>query len=214
MIPTSPNPPEASAPEHPALDLARRLDTVFLCLLDHVAAVFRILGPFTNPAWTRLSRTRVRLAGILRRIAAGTYPPPRAPRPPQVPPTKGGPPPPFLPRRRGWLGHAAGYQVRNSASQLRHLLARPETHAILAAAPPHARAAFGRAIRTTARLLAIDLPPALQPPPKPPRPPKPRTTPNPGANGAATPPSPAGRPPVPLPDYVRAAVRAWRPRFG
>ena len=202
LIPPGPSYPQADPASHPALDLAHRLDAIFFSLLHHIAAAFRPLGGFAQPAWTRVSRASQRLRAILRRIAAGTFPPPRrAPTNPDAPKRQGGPRAPYLPRRRGWLGHLAGYQARNLTSQLNHLLADPQTHATLAAAPPHARAAFARALATTARLLALDLPPLLQPPirAKPNRPTR------------AKPPRPS-LPPLfpPIPPNILAAARAWK----
>ena len=112
----------------------------------------------------------------------------------------------------GWLGHVAGYQLRNVALQLNHLLHLPQTQATLAAAPPEARAAIARALKTACRLLDITLPEPLsaaRPAPKPRQ--RPATPPRP-----AKPPRPSGPtvPPFrPLPAYVRAAVRAWKPKF-
>ena len=102
------------------------------------------------------------------------------------------------------------FRSRNVASQLTALLADPQTHVILATAPPHARAAFARALATPARLLAIDLPPLLQRPtkPRPPRPARPRP-----ARPKSARPKPARPvlPPLipPIPANVRAAARAW-----
>ena len=188
MIPTPPTPPHAAAPDHPALALACALNAILFILLHHVAAAFRPLARFTTPAWNRISRANQRVAAILRRLAAGTYPRARRPTAPGAAPRRGGPSAPYLPRRPGWLIHTAGYQIANCASQLRHLLAQPETLATIAAAPPHAQAALARALATPCRLLGVTLPPALQPPPSAPRAPPSTSRP------ARTKPRPRARP--------------------
>jgi len=205
-----PTPQPYDHPPHPALDLARQLDGILCRVLHWLGFVLRPLGPFAFPLQLRLLRANERLAALLHRIAAGTC---RAPRP-RAPNTRqgevrSGKPAPYLPRRPGWLGTIAGFQMRNAASQLQSLLDRPETQATFAAAPApaHARRAIARALGTPCRLLGVELPPILTPPnpPSPPRKPTPRAIPNP------RPPLPPLRP---LPAYVRAAVRAWKPRYG
>jgi hypothetical protein len=196
-------PPEASA-GHPALDLSRQLDCIIGTILYWLG--FARLGRFAFPLQCRIMRANERLASLLRRIAEGTFRAPRA-RAATIPPRKGGKPAPYLPRRIGWLGIAAGFQMRNVASQLQSLLAAPQTLATIAEAPPQARLAVARALKTPCRLLGVDLPAILTPagPPKPPRPPRPR----------APRPAAAPLPPLrPLQSYVRAAVRAWKPRYG
>ena len=196
-------PPEASA-GHPALDFARQLDCILGTVLYWLG--FARLGRFALPLQCRIMRANERLAILLRRIAEGTFRAPK-PRAPAIPPRRGGKPAPYLPRRRFWLGLAAGFQMRNVASQLQTLLAAPQTHATIADAPPQARLALARALKTPCRLLGVDLPAILTQagPPRPPRPRAPR-------------PAPAPRAPLPplrpLQAYVRAAVRAWKPLYG
>jgi hypothetical protein len=204
----TPRPIPCDHPPHPALDLERRIARVFATLLHHLAFALPRLARFAAPAHTRLVRARDRLLSILSRLAEGTYPSPR-PANPGAPKRKGGPPAPYLPRRRNWLGAAAGHEVRNVASQLAHLLNDPGTLHILATAPPHARAAFARALRGPARLLGLDLPTPLRPPPRPARPQEPP---------AARPPRPPRPRPAPIhppiaPNILRAA-RYYRQRFG
>ena len=118
------------------------------------------------------SRIR-RFAALVARVRAGlvrkpstTVRPTAAPRP--------RPPGQVLPRRRGWLLSVIPGAIAY-ASQLSHLLAQPDMAELIARAPT-----LGRLIRPLARMLAMDLPAALQrpPPPRRPRPkvekPKPR----------------------------------------
>ena len=109
--------PHPQPAEHPLLALAATFDSLFFTILHHLAAAFRLVGPRHGPAWTRLSRASQRLARILRRLAAGTYPPPRGKHPtlPDAPKRNGGSPAPYLPRRPGWLSHVAGWQLRAAA---------------------------------------------------------------------------------------------------
>ena len=158
---------------------ARILDTILGSLLAVVAAHFRILAAFTVPAWNRISRTRQRLASLLARIAAGTYPAPRTREPtlptPRTPPRPLGdparPPPAYLSRARLWLVVKIGYPAAGHGSQLQHLLNDPATRAALESAPPHALAAVARALRPLCRSLGVTLPPELQPAPDPLKPP-------------------------------------------
>ncbi|MCC7283005.1 MAG: hypothetical protein IT556_11525, partial [Acetobacteraceae bacterium] len=82
------------------------------------------------------------------------------------------------------------------------LLATPEATEFLTAVPQ-----AGRILRPLCRMLGLTPPACLRLPERP-RPPhqKPRAEPR-----AAPPPHPPARP---LPAYVRAAVRAWKPKFG
>jgi hypothetical protein len=204
MPQASPTSPQAAGALHPAIAVACALDLIFPAILALISRIARRIPAFAIPLNHRLIRAQRRLVAILHHIAAGTFPKPRAPQPPG---RKGGPPAPYIPRRPGWLALIGDHPARGFASQLRTLLEAPATQAVLAAAPAHARAAFARALRTPCRLLAIDLPPVLQPagPPPPPKPPAPRVR---------TPRAP--RPPLfpPLEPYVRAAARALKPRFG
>jgi len=150
----------------PQAELAAQLDGILAGLLLVVVAVSRALGGFILPVWARISRARQRLARLFADLARGRLPRPRLP----APGRKGGQPAPYIPRRAGWLVHVAGYQAAGHASQLHHLLHLPEVQATLAAAPPAAVAALSRRLRPLCRLLGVELPPLLAPPPKPPRP--------------------------------------------
>ena len=163
-------PPKGSGALPGAALLAQRLDEILDGLLKVIAAHFRVLAEFILPAWGRVSRARQRLARLLARLAAGTYPGPRRP---DARKRQGGPPAPYAPQSKLWLVRKIGYQAAGRGSQLQFLLDDPQTRALLDAAPPHAVAAIARALRPICRTLGVDLPPELQPPPKAPPPPQP-----------------------------------------
>jgi len=146
--------PAPSAAPHPDTvhDLARRLDLVLGALLLLVAARFLVLGRFTVPLWSRISRARRRLAARLARLAAGLgVSGVRAARPGRA----GGPPPAYLPRRRGWLVAVLGHEAASLAAQLQALFRDPAIAAALAASP-----AISRALRPLCRLVGANMPPA------------------------------------------------------
>ena len=87
---------------------------------------------------------------------------------------------------------------------LEHLLRDPETQPLLATAPPEALKSLGRSLRPIARLLGVDLPPALLLSPRPPR-----GEPE-GGSRTTNHPTPHGTPDRPLPPEIRAAARAWK----
>lgn len=151
--------------------------------------------------WNRITRLATRFTTLAARLQAGTLQPPRkrAPRPkaeirPATPPETSPRPASLvarrLPRHFGYVANG-GYEIRGYASQLDHLLARPEMIATIEADPR-----FGRALRPLCHLLGIRPPPALQLPRRPraprpqPRPTQPQHTPPP-----AQPPEPFGKPP-------------------
>jgi hypothetical protein len=185
----------------------RALDLIFPAILALIDRLARRIPAYAIPLNHRLIRAYRRLTGILAHLAAGTFP---KPRPPRAQARQGGAPAPYIPRRRGWLAQFGGHQACGYASQFQTLLDAPATQAVLAAAPAHARAAFARALTTPARLLALTLPPILTPagPPPPPKTAPPRTRPPPPPRTPRAPLFP------PLQDYVRAAARALKPRFG
>lgn len=200
---------------HPPVTAAAPLAAAFaniLCELAFLlAARARELAGFALLLQARVTRTSHRLAAILALAARGRAPRVRRHRPGRP----SGPRPVPAPRRRQWLIETLGYQAAAHASQLRHLLEAPDTRAALAAAPPATRLAAARALRPLCHLLGVDLPPVLERagPPPPPR----RRRPRPRMPRAAGPRLtrdgllPTDRP---LPDYVRAAVRAWKRRGG
>ena len=208
----APAPPDLSDPaaSHPAAEIARRLDAILFPLLALVAAHFRILGALTLPVWSRISRTRQRLARLLGHLAAGDAP--RPPRP-RAAAHRSGARAPFPNRRHGWLGMMLDHNARSLASQLDHLLQQPGVAETLAASP-----GATRTLRPLCRMLGVALPQALRPPARPPAikppqnpPPQPRTGPDPLPDPVPDPvPDPPAPPDRPLPAYVRAAVRAWK----
>jgi hypothetical protein len=196
-----------SAPP-PAAMLAARLTPVILALLALVRARVGILGDTTAPLWNRISRIRQRLSRLLDAIAQG-----RPPRTRKPTPTKPRSDPPKRervklphPRQHGWLVAKLGWEAAAYTSQLQHVLMDPEAQAALADAIAHSPG-IARNLRPLCRLLGVPLPPCLHLPPRPPRPlpqrkPKPK---QPRSQGLL----PTDRP---LPAYVRAAVRVWKPR--
>jgi len=147
-------------------------------LADRTAARTALL----TRAWHYIGRTAARLERLIALWQAGTLPnphPARAKRPATAHPKS------HFPTSHAWLVATVGYTAAGRASQLNHLLARPDLADFFAAAPQ-----AGRLLRPLCRMLGIDPPPALARP-KPPR--KPRTPP------APTPQSPAPPPPEPPP---------------
>ena len=104
---------------------------------------------------TFLSSRIRRFASLVARVRAGTIrirpSRPRSARPPR-------PPAYYLSHRRGWLLPVIPGAIAY-ASQLNHLLAQPDMAELIARAPT-----LGRLLRPLARMLAMDLPAALQRP--------------------------------------------------
>jgi len=194
-------PPDLAGP-HPVAEVARCLDAILFSFLALIAARFVLLGPLLTPVWTRVSRTRQRLLRLLARIAAGHLP--RPPRPPGAPPRGSGTSIPFPNRRHGWLAMMLDHNARNYASQLSHLLHTPGVAEIIAASPGAART-----LRPLCRMLGVDLPLPLRPPPRPPAPQRPP----PAVAAPPPPPAPSGTPERPIPRNILAAARYWRRRF-
>ena len=192
----------------PAAMLAARLTPVILALLALVRARIGILGDTTVPLWNRISRIRQRLSGLLDAIAQGRPPRRHTPTPTPARADRPGRERVKLPhpRQHGWLVARLGWEAAIFGSQLQHVLDDPQCQAALADAVAHSPG-IARNLRPLCRLLSVPLPPCLHLPPRPPKPrpqrkPKPRT------------PRPQGLLSTdrPLPAYVRAAVRAWKPR--
>jgi len=194
-------PPNLAGP-HPVAEVARCLDAFFVSLLALVAAHFVRLGILTVPVWTRIARTRQRLQRLLTRIAAG-----HAPRKPCAAPRRSGVSVPFPNRRDGWLPVMLDHNARNLASQLHHLLHTEGVAQIIAASPGAVRT-----LRPLCRMLGVDLPAPLRPPPRPPAPPRPVPVAAPPPT-SAPPGSPPGTPDRPIPRNILAAARYWRRRL-
>ena len=161
------NPPAQS--EMAPSELTQQLDTILASVLLLIAAQFRILGIITVPLWNRISRSRQRLARLLAHIAAGRLPRirplgirPRSDAPRTEP--NGAPAMP-IPRRLLWLVIKLGYHAAGYGSQLNHLLQTPGVAETLAASPGALRT-----LRPICRMLGVDLPAALQLPPRPKKP--------------------------------------------
>ena len=141
-----------------ARDFSARLTAILACVTRLIFArthIFAALGP---PLHNRIAGAARRLATLLARLAAGTF----RHRPHAAKPgTKGGPPAIHLPQGRAWLVAKLGYHVAAYASHLDFLLRDPATQTLLATAPPAALKSLGRTLRPVARLLGVDLPPAL-----------------------------------------------------
>ena len=202
--------PSAPPAAHPAHALAAAFAHTLSALLDLIFFRPVRFGAYAMPLHHRITRAARHLARFLARLAAGRFPKPPAPRPADAPRRPGGPPAAHLPRRPAWLVIAGGHTVANLAGQFQASLHAPETLALLAQAPAHARRGLARRLGTLCRLLGIPLPDPLQMagPPPPPRAPVPR---------APVPRAPrVPRPPLfpPLQPYVRAAARALKNRFG
>jgi hypothetical protein len=147
--------------------------------LFHAIAVRRDVGhlaaPLAGLLWSRLIHLRGRINRIAARIAAGKGAGvprgPRTARQPDAPVPERRQPSNPMPRGVGWMIRLVP-EAAACGSQLQHLLAEPETAALIEAAPQ-----LKRLLRPFCRSLSVDLPPALRPPPKSgvPKPRKPRT---------------------------------------
>ncbi|MCC6719563.1 MAG: hypothetical protein IT555_16905 [Acetobacteraceae bacterium] len=146
-------------------------------------------------AWARIGRMSRRLQTLYSRWQAGTLPRLRPSRAGQSVTGQSRTDPParaYFPRGHAWLASHADHHVRGHASQLAHLLARPDAEAFLAAVP---RA--GRILRPLCRMLGIAVPAPIALPPRP-RKPRPR-------------PRPAPRQPPRHGKYTPAQLRHYRP---
>ncbi len=149
---------DAAAPA-PAQTFARLI--AGLCRAVAVAAAKNPLAaPLLLLLWPRLHRLSRRIAALAARIEAGTA----GRRPPSPRPAAPRPRPPYarLPRRFAWLPRLVP-EAAASGSQLQHLLAEPQTAALLAAPQ------MGRLLRPLCRMLGVRPPPALTLPPTPSR---------------------------------------------
>lgn len=180
--------------------LAQTLSRVCALVSNHIPRAPR-LAPVLTLAYHRINRMVRRLDRLVAHWQAGTLPKPRPSRtrqPRRKQPDSDQPMPPRLPRGRAWLVRLV-QPTAQLAGQVETFLATPETRALVEAAPQ-----AGRLLRPLCRALGIAPPDWLRLPARPRPPRKPRTK----------PPRPPATPYRPLPAYVRAAVRAWKPRFG
>ena len=191
-----------------------------------VTALCGILAAFAAKAPTkvpmllmvhrRLVGMALRLDRLTQRWQAGTLPrlrPRLRPRPRCAGQARAGEPPAArprspVPRERFWLIHIF-QPTAQFAGQVSVFLADPQTQALVAAAPQ-----AGRILRPLCHAFGLPPPAYLRLPLRrraPPAAPQ-AACPAPPETGPTTPTSPAPTPPRPLPRWVRAAARAWRPR--
>jgi hypothetical protein len=122
-----------------------------------------LAGPAAMLLWTRLGQLRERIRRLAARLASGKGPGvPRSRRAQGGTERKPRRPPQLMPRDLGWLIRLVP-EAAACGSQLRHLLADPETATLIEAAPQ-----LGRLLRPLCRSLGVAPPPGLRPPPRPP----------------------------------------------
>ena len=180
--------------------VAAALSGLRATVANHIARAWH-LEPLLALIYHRLTRMALRLDRLTQRWQAGTLPKPRAPQTrsaptrPDSPKTK----PIAVPKSHFWLVRL----VQPTAQYIvpvEIFLANPETRALVEAAPQ-----AGRILRPLCRALGITPPEWLRLPARPVTPRKSR----------AKPPRPEPATPYrPLPAYIRAAVRAWKPKYG
>jgi hypothetical protein len=147
-----PNPPPAPA---------ERFATLLYWLgqaVDTRGVAGRLAVPLVVLILNRISEIKQRFARLAARIGAGRYSPRRSTQPKHT----GKKPrhPNQLPQGVAWLIKLVP-EAAASASQLRLLFTDPEMVALLAAAP----APMARPLRSRCRMLGVDPPPILAPPP-------------------------------------------------
>jgi hypothetical protein len=189
--------------------LARILEAFAL----FVFARYHVIGAATgSPLHRRIQRATRRLQRLLALAAQGREPRryTHRPRPARARASTATP----LPRRYGWGCDLFGYQGNAFGHQLHTLLNRPETTALLRAAPARTRLAAARAVRPLLHMFARPMPDVLQPA-GPPRPRRRRPRPGtrlhwPGGRRPYTHPYPMLPGDPPLRPYVVRAARAWK----
>ena len=162
--PTNPNPDHPLPPELPVRQFARLLEAILIPLRMLVFSRMHLIGPGAAAFLTRFDRVRRRLTRLFDRIAAGKpAPKPRAPLPGPRKPSAA----PYikLPAKKCWLLDVLVNKAGLYTHSCEILLETPESQQLLAANP-----AIMRSLRPILRLLGVQLPPALQPPPRKPRP--------------------------------------------
>lgn len=122
------------------------------------------LQPVLNPLWGRLNRARQRIAHLMSRLAAGRSFAARAPRPrPQARAARAARqvPPAIFPARPGWLLRELRHEAAFYRNGLETLLAQPGMAELLLHSPGTVRL-----LRPLCRMLALDMPALLRPPPR------------------------------------------------
>ncbi len=193
-----------------AASLSSALTLILETFARFVFGRFHVIGrPIGSPLHRRVVRAYQRLQRLLALAAQGREPRHYRPRPTRARPTTATP----LPRKNGWGCDLLGYQGNAYGSQLHHLLTRPETTALLRAAPARTRMAAARAVRPILHMFAWPMPDVLQqagPPPPRRKRPHPGTRPRwpKGPRRPITHPSPMLPDDQPLRPYVARAARA------
>ena len=178
--------------------LAAALSGLRATVANHIARAWH-LEPLLALIYHRLTRMALRLDRLTQRWQAGTLPTPRLPRPHAAAPKSSRPKPIAVPKSHLWLVRLV-QPTAQFIVPVEIFLANPETRALVEAAPQ-----AGRILRPLCRALGIAPPDWLRLPARPPAPRKSR----------AKPPRPEPATPYrPLPAYIRAAVRAWKPKYG
>ncbi len=180
--------------------LAAALSGLRATVANHIARAWH-LEPLLALIYHRLTRMALRLDRLTQRWQAGTLPKPRAPQTRSAPtrPDSPKPKPSAVPKSHFWLVRLV-QPTAHYIVPVENFLANPETRALVEAAPQ-----AGRILRPLCRALGITPPEWLRLPARPVTPRKSR----------AKPPRPEPATPYrPLPAYIRAAVRAWKPKYG
>ena len=180
--------------------LAAALSGLRATVANHIARAWH-LEPLLALIYHRLTRMALRLDRLTQRWQAGSLPKPRAaqPRPASARPDSPRPKLIAIPKSHLWLVRLV-QPTAHYIVPVENFLANPETRALVEAAPQ-----AGRILRPLCRALGITPPEWLRLPARPVAPRKSR----------AKPPRPEPATPYrPLPAYIRAAVRAWKPKYG
>jgi hypothetical protein len=227
---TPSTPPSAPVPSAPQPSVPSVIESFTLFIRTLCRAVVEpklgglMIGPLTSRVWSKLQRLSADFTAFAAQVRAGTLPlpPARRPRRPRdlsAPPrTKSlrpvPPPPPWaalvpprppLPRGFGWLLKYAPVS-RQYRGQLLHILAQPETQALIAAAPDEAH----RRLNPLCHMLGIRFP-KLPKSPHPDALPPPSGTPSPASSEPPASARPA-KPPAPeIPATSCSPVTGYRP---
>ena len=128
--------------------------------IRHAAGPTSLPHPLFVALHNFISLRSRRFQSLVARVRAGTLRTRLSrPRPPSA--ARQRPPTPYLSRRRGWLLILMQPAAAAAHGHLSHLLAQPDMAELIARAPT-----LGRILRPLAHMLAMELPPALQRPPR------------------------------------------------